>query len=331
LLGVALNAEKAKRRAEGKQDDQKADGEIVKGASYPVGKVTPITIYPMTFQEFLMEINPHIMSQIQECFDANRLMSALLHDKAIELYRTYLFTGGMPKAVLEYSTKKSPDFVRLAQNEILTLYYSDTGKYSTASEQIKINAVYDSIPYQLAKENKKFQYNLISSAARAATYEEGLHWLINAGVVIKTSKVKHGWYPLASFVDGLSYKIYMNDVGLLNAKSNISYNRIMANDLASITRGGLAENYVASELAANGLLPYYWESEGKAEVDFTVQIGDDVIPIEVKSAENTQAKSLKTYIEKYEPKYAIKISAANFAFVNGIKNVPLYAVWCIKN
>jgi len=326
LLGVALNKKKKKNE---KADENKNDIEK-KGASYPVGKVTPMTVYQMTFQEFLMEINPQIMESIKTCFETNEPMSAPLHDKALELYRTYLFVGGMPKAVLEYSNKKSPDFVRAAQSEILSLYYSDTGKYCTPSEQIKINAVYDSIPYQLAKENKKFQYQPIGSNARAATYEEGLHWLINAGVVQKINKVNHGWYPLSNFIDGLSYKVYMNDVGLLNAKSNISFNRIMTNDLATGTKGGLAENYIAAELVANGLFPFYWESDGKAELDFVVQIGDDVVAIEGKSADNTQAKSLNLFVKKYEPKHVIRISTKNFGFEGGIKSVPLYAVWCIR-
>jgi hypothetical protein len=319
LLGVALN-----------RNVKKNDSEIHEGISFPVGKVTPMTFYPMNFCEFLMQINPHILETIRECFTTNKPMSDALHQKALELYRIYLFTGGMPKAVFEYTLGKESDFVRLAQTEILSLYYSDMGKYSSKSEQVKIDSVYNSIPFQLAKENRKFQYSVIGSGARAASYEIGLHWLRNAGLIIQVNKVREGKYPLSSFTDALSYKVYMNDVGLLNAKSNISYNRIIGESVADETRGAMAENYVAAELVANGIIPFYWESEGKAEVDFVAQIEDESIPIEVKAAIRTQSKSLNVYMDKYKPKYAIRISAKNFGFENNIKSVPLYAVWCLS-
>ena len=323
LLGVGLN-----RKTKVKDENGNT---IEKGVSFPVGKVNLLTVYPMTFKEFLMEINPHIISSIEESFAANKPLSELLHNKALELYRTYLFTGGMPKAVLEYSEKKDFDFVRVTQNSILSLYYSDMGKYTTQSEQVKIGAIYNSIPYQLAKENKKFQYSLVGSGVRASGYEIGLHWLKNAGLIIQCNKVKEGKYPLSFYTDALSYKIYMNDVGLLNAKSNIAKNRILSEiDFTVESKGAMTENYVAQEMVANGLIPYYWESKGKAEVDFVVQIGDNSIPVEVKSATNTQSKSLNEYIKKYSPAYSIRISAKNFGFENGIKSVPLYAVWCIK-
>jgi len=266
---------------------------------------------------------------IGECFSTDKPMPNALHQKALELYRTYLFTGGMPKAVHEQTLGKEPDFVRLAQTEILSLYYSDMGKYSSKSEQVKINSVYNSIPFQLAKENKKFQYSVIGSGARAASYEIGLHWLRYAGLIIQVNKVREGKYPLISFTDALSYKVYMNDVGLLNAKSNVSHSRIISESVADETRGAMAENYVAAELAANGIIPFYWESEGKAEVNFVAQLGDESIPIEVKAAIRTQSKSLNVYMDKYKPKYAIRISAKNFGFENNIKSVPLYAVWCL--
>jgi len=306
---------------------RKKDGE---GTSFPVGKVNLLTVYPMTFLEFLMEINPMMIDRIKECFTADEAMPEALHSKALELYRIYLFTGGMPKAVSEYSQGKDHDFVRFAQNEILSMYHSDMGKYSTRSELIKIEEVYGSIPAQLAKENKKFQYSMIKSGARASTYETGLHWLTSAGLVIKCHKVREGKYPLAPFVDMTAYKIYMNDVGLLNAKSSVARNRILSDSISGEVKGSMTENYVAQELAAKGSTLYYWESDGRAEVDFVLQLGDRTVPIEVKSADNTQSKSLKVYASRYGPEYSIRISAKNFGFENKIKSVPLYAVWCIE-
>ena len=321
LLGVAVN-----RKIKVKEGEKIVE----KGVSYPVGKVNILNVYPMNFQEFLMAVNPQLVPMIKNCFEKNTPLSDTMHDRALELYRIYLFTGGMPKAVLDCARKNDYDYIRNTHNEILGMYYSDFTKYCTPTEAVKIREVYNSVPVQLAKENKKFQYKMVGSSARASSYEVGLHWLTSAGVIIKCHKVSEGKYPLMPYQDMLSYKVYMNDIGLLNAKSNISRNRIMTEDVANEVRGSMAENFVAQELTANGLVPYYWESDGKAEVDFVTIINEQTIPIEVKSADNTQAKSLKVFIEKYKPKYAIRISQKNFGFENNIKSVPLYAVWCIK-
>jgi predicted AAA+ superfamily ATPase len=317
LLGVALN----------RKDKKTDDGRKV---SFPVGKVNILTMYPMSFEEFLSAVNPHLLTAIQERYAGNSPLSEPLHEKALELYRTYLYVGGMPKAVSEYIEKNDYDFVRIRHNEILSLYSSDTAKYTTQSEQIKINAVYNSIPWQLAKENKKFQYSLIGSYARAASYEVGLTWLKSAGLILQSTKTREGKAPLAYYVDSLSYKVYLSDVGLLNAKGNAPKNLVLAGGLGGEARGAMTENYVAQELTANGHTVYYWESGGKAEIDFVLQLGDGIVPVEVKAADNVQSKSLKQFIGKYNPPYSIRISAKNFGFENNIKSVPLYAVFCVK-
>ena len=298
--------------------------------SFPVGKVDRIVMYPMTFREFLMEMNPHIISLIEEAFKNDKPMN--LHDTALELYRTYLFTGGMPKAVSEWKEKQDPILVSVLQHEILSVYTGDMGKYSTPIEQVKTRAVYDSLPAQLARENKKFQYALIGSSARAAGYELGLEWLRSAGLVLKCSKTNKGELPIASHIDLNSYKVYMSDVGLLNAKSGVPPISILSEraQLSSDAKGAMTENYVMQELTANDLTPYYWESDGKAEVDFVIQLHDKVIPVEVKSADSVRAKSLQVFVSKYAPPYSIRVSTKNFGFENGIKSVPLYAVWCVK-
>ena len=297
--------------------------------SFPVGKVDRIVMYPMTFYEYLMEMNQKVIPLIEESFNLNTPMS--LHESAMQLFREYLFTGGMPRAVLEWKTSSETVFVSAIHQEILSMYYGDMGKYSTPTEQVKTRAVFDSMPTQLARENKKFRYSLIGSNARAVNYEIGLEWLMSAGMVIKCQKAGKGELPLAVYADMTSYKIYMSDIGLLGAKTGIPAVALLSEKamLGSDMRGMLAENYVMQELTANNLTPFYWESDGKAEIDFVVQLEDIVIPIEVKSADNVKAKSLAVYISKYSPEYSIRVSAKNFGFANGIKSVPLYAVWCI--
>ncbi|MCL2067599.1 MAG: ATP-binding protein [Treponema sp.] len=298
--------------------------------SFPVGKVDRIVMYPMTFQEFLMKTNPNILPLIEESFNINKPLA--LHERALELFRAYLFTGGMPKAVLEWTDKKEPMFVSAIQQEILSIYDGDMGKYATPTEQVKTRAVYNSIPSQLVRENKKFQYSLIGSNARAVHYEIGLERLFSAGLALKCLKTKKGEMPVAGYADMTSYKVYMNDVGLLNAKLGIPAAALLS-DKAHIggeIKGALTENYVMQELTASGLTPHYWESDGKAEIDFVIQLDEKVIPVEVKAADNVKSKSLSVYVDKYKPAYSIRISAKNFGFENGIKSVPLYAVWCIK-
>ena len=298
--------------------------------SFPVGKVNLLTMYPMTFFEFMEEMNPFAIPLIQRSFDNNETDRS--HEKMLELYRTYLFTGGMPKAVLKWKQTNDPNQVRLAQYEILTMYEGDMGKYTTPFEEVKNKAVYKSIPAQLAKENKKFQYSVIGSRARAVDYETNLDWLISSGLVLKCQRATRGELPLISFIDMTSYKVYLNDVGLLNAKSDIPFNTILSQtEVSGESKGVMAENYVMQELTANGFTPYYWGVHRKAEVDFLVQNKEgSVIPIEVKSADNVMAKGLREYVKQFYPKYSIRISSKNFGFDNGIKSVPLYAVWCIR-
>ncbi|MDR1940687.1 MAG: ATP-binding protein [Clostridiales bacterium] len=320
LLGVALN------RGRKKQDDS-----IAAAVSYPVGKVEILTMFPMTFEEFLLNVNPLLSAEIKKRYESLSPLSEIAHKKALELFRAYLYTGGMPQAVFAYCEQKDLDAVRIRQNEIHALYSLDMAKYTTAAEQIKIKAIYASVPAQLAKENKKFQYSLIKSGARAAAYEEGLEWLAAAGLIIKCGKAGAGRLPLSSYIDLQSYKIYLSDVGLLNAKGNIPKNIVLTQSgLGGEAKGAMTENYVAQELVAGGHTIAYWESQGKAEVDFLIQTEDGVIPVEVKAQTNTQAKSLKEYVCKFDPKYSIRISAKNFGFENDIKSIPLYAVFCLK-
>ena len=192
-------------------------------------------------------------------------------------------------------------------------------------------ATYNCVPAQLAKENTKFQFNLIKSGARSKDFADSLYWLEKANIIIKVSKTNQGNSPIAMFEDFLSFKIYMSDVGLLTAKSNLSPTLILAHDFSSDMKGVVTENFVAQELTANGIRPFYWESEGTAEVDFVIQQDDKVLPIETKAKVSTKSKSLDMFVKKYNIENVVRVSSKHMGFANNIKSVPLYAVWCIKN
>ncbi len=309
LLGVAVNRE---------------------NYSFPVGKVDLMTLYPLDFEEYLNALGRgDFVELIKECFSNNTPFS--MHDTAMDYYKTYLLTGGMPAAVLQYISKKDFDFVFATQKAINDAYIADMAKYATPNETTKIMAAFGSIPAQLAKDNKKFQYKLIKSGAKSNQYETPIDWLKASGVIIKCHKINEGKLPLKAYCDFSSFKIYLTDVGLLSAKFDIPPNAILSNLPAFDNfKGALAENYVAAALAANGHTSYYWESNGKAEVDFILQMKNgDIIPVEVKSGEHTKAKSLMVFNQRYNPPYSIRISSKNFGFANNIKSVPLYAVFLI--
>ena len=299
--------------------------------SFPVGKVNMITMYPLDFEEFLMALEREdLVNLIKEAYNQNAQLEVPIHLKMMEYYYNYLTVGGMPAAVNAYVNKNDYDYVKIAQSEIQSSYYGDMTKYTDIKDSNKIIATYRSIPSQLARENKKFQYKLIGSGARASTYESCIDWLGTAGVVYRCNKTTSGFVPLKINEDFSSYKIYMSDIGLLSNSLGVNINSLLSGNLSSVAKGALAENYVMQQLKTSGFDPNYWESEGKAEVDFVIQLEDGVVPVECKYAENVQAKSLNVFIKKYSPKYAIRISAKNFGFENNIKSVPLYAVFCIK-
>lgn len=299
--------------------------------SFPVGKVNMLTMYPLDFEEFLMALDcDDLVELIKKSYNENLPLDNAIHLKMLDYYYKYLAIGGMPAAVNAYITKNDFDFVRIAQSEIQSSYYGDMTKYTDIKESNKIVAAYRSIPSQLAKENKKFQYKLIGSGARASVYESSIDWLVTSGIVYKCNKTKSGIMPLKINEDLLSYKIYMSDVGLLSNSLGLNISNILSEHLSSEARGALAENYVMQQLATLGFEPNYWESDGKAEVDFVIQTDTDVIPVECKYAANVQSKSLNVFVKKYNPKYSIRVSSKNFGFENNIKSVPLYAVFCIK-
>jgi predicted AAA+ superfamily ATPase len=236
----------------------------------------------------------------------------------------------MPRVVEEYLTSGDLLLSTILQKGLNDAYIADMAKYAEPGETVRIMAVYNSLPAQLAKENHKFQYKLIKSGARVAAYGSAIDWLMASGIVIACHKLSEGHLPVVSFADPASFKLYHSDTGLLCSMTGISPRLVISESYeGSNFRGALAENYVAVSLKAVGYQPYYWESDGKAEIDFVIQKDDRVIPIEVKAADNVHSKSLQQYVSRYSPAFSYRISSKNFGFENNIKSIPLYAVFCI--
>lgn len=299
--------------------------------SFPVGKVDMKTLYPMDIEEFMLAMGEEtLVQQIRQCFDANTPLPSALHEAALMLYRQYLVVGGMPECVLQFVETKDYILIRHTQDTILASYLNDMSKYNTLNEIKKTRLTYDNITVQLSKKNTRFQYKLIKKGGRASEFENAIEWLTLSGIVSQIYKVEQIKKPLENYRDIDSFKIYVSDLGLLCAKKDLAATDILYMvDEINDFKGGMTENYVNTHLTINGYKTYYWESNRGAEIDFIIQRDTHIIPIEVKAADNTRAKSLKLYMDAYKPAYAIKLSTKNFGFEDNKKIVPLYAVFCI--
>lgn len=300
--------------------------------SFPVGKVQFMTLYPLDFEEYLMARGENdLIELIRNGYESDTPLDRAFHERALDYYKEYLFVGGLPEAVEEYGKNQNPELVRIVQQTILESYHNDMGKYNKQSEIPKTRIVYKNISTQLAKENKKFQYKNIKSGGRASEFEGAIEWICLAGIAGQHYRVEQIMLPLNAYRSLTDFKFYMNDVGLCCASQELYYDDILCeNPLLDNFKGGLTENYIYNQLTTNGLSLFYWTNGSQAEVDFISRIGNDIIPIESKANVNTRARSLKIYMDKFNPKYAIRISQKNFGFENGIKSVPLYATFCIK-
>ena len=231
---------------------------------------------------------------------------------------------------MQFVETKDYILVRHTQDTILASYLNDMSKYNNLNEIKKTRLTYDNITVQLSKKNTRFQYKLIKKGGRASEFENAIEWLCLSGIVSQVYRVEQIKKPLENYRDIDAFKIYVSDMGLLSAKKDLAANDIlyMVEEINDF-KGGMAENYVNVQLAINGYHTYYWESPRGAEIDFVIQRDGHLIPIEVKSADNMRAKSLRVYMETYKPAYAIKLSTKNFGFEDGKKTVPLYAAFCI--
>jgi predicted AAA+ superfamily ATPase len=301
-------------------------------SSFPVGKVQINYLFPMDFEEFLWAMDEQMLAdEMRKCYISNQSLPNIIHTKAITLYKTYLCIGGMPGIVARFieSGKDLVGFDASIAANILVGYMADMTKYSGGNNAVKINQVFHNIPEQLAKPNTKFMYKLLEDGANKEKFRTAIDWLLQANMLLLCRKVEFPQPPLSAYYSGSHFKLYMADTGLLVSLAKIKFSEIM-HEGAMMFRGFIAENYVAQTFCSKGIDLCYWDSGNLAEVDFLLDIQDGIIPVEVKASENVRSKSLQSYIGKFHPKYAIRVSAKNFGFENSIKSVPLYALHCIQ-
>lgn len=299
-------------------------------SSFPVGKVWIDYLYPMDFEEFLIAIGEKkLLDLIKESYNSMKPMLEPNHNKALSLYNEFLCIGGMPVAILNYIEhdknifKFEDDILKM----IITSYLADMSKYTENMESLRNNKIYNSIPAQLGKENKKFKYSLVENSARAREYESSMEWLLSSNMLLKCQSINTPKSPLKAYVEN-NFKIYLSDIGLLRVLAKIGVNEIITNK-NMLYKGVFIENYVAENLYAKYKELYYWILGNEYEVDFLININGNIIPIEVKASDNTSSKSLNYYIKRFKPEYAIRLSTKNFGESNGIKSIPLYASFLI--
>ncbi|AEA43545.1 ATP-binding protein [Fluviicola taffensis] len=295
--------------------------------SFPVGKVDFLEIYPMSFYEYLINCNQEILAQTLQ--QNNWVLLQTFHEQLIQHLRTYYFLGGMPEVLSVYFQHSDYQLARTIQLSILKGYEQDFSKYAPYSIVPKIRLVWENLIGQLSKENKKFIYNQVKNGARAKEFEEAINWLVNAGLITKVTRVTTPNFPLKSYTNFDVFKLFFIDLGLLAAMGNIPVSILLEkNTIMTEFKGAFSEQFILQSLQTiSGLDIAYWTTEvGTAEIDFIVQRDNEIIPIEVKAEENLQAKSLKEYILKYNPKTAIRTSLSNYREEEKFKNIPLYGL-----
>lgn len=304
-----------------------------KTSSFPVGKVNFLTVFPMNFSEYLQAVGEELITEHLLKNGGSEAFPDLLHDKIEQHFKMYLYLGGMPEVVQNYIDQKDIVSVRKIQNDILQSYLMDFSKYTSPKEALKLTELWNSIPFQLAKENKKFKFSDIKSKSRAVHFEEIVAWLKAAGLIYVVFKLRDAKLPLGGYADYSRFKIYMLDSGLLGAMLGLTSNIIIQPDaLFKEYNGAFIENYVCGELTRNLSKDiFYWTSDRKAEVDFVFQYEDEIIPIEVKSGTNRNTKGLRIFESKYQVKHLIRISPRNMIQSDNFINIPLYSTISLKN
>lgn len=294
--------------------------------SFPVGKVDTLQLFPMTFDEFLQASN---RTQLKECLlSRDWALINSLHPLFCDALREYYYVGGMPAVVKSYLENQSLSQVRAIQNDILKDYSRDFAKHTSCDMAQRIRLVWENIPSQLAKENKKFIYGAIKKGSRAKDFELAIEWLLHAGLVHKVCRVTTTQYPLKFYVESDVFKLFLLDVGLMGAMADITPDQILVQDsLMTEYKGAFTELFVQTQLQANAIQTYYHTTNNsQCELDFVIQKGSEIIPIEVKAAENVHSRSLTTYLQKYPDLHAIRYSLKPYLQQNQITNIPLYAV-----
>lgn len=298
-----------------------------RGTSFPVGKVDFLKLYPLSFQEFLMAIGKKQFSELLDQQDFSMITS--FRETYADALKQYYFVGGMPEAVESFAENQDFNEVRQIQKRILAAYEQDFSKHAPNEVVPRLRMLWNSIPAQLAKENKKFIYGLVREGARAKDYETALLWLSDCGLVHRVSRVNAPGIPLRAYEDMKAFKLFVLDVGLLGCMTGLHQRTLLdGNALFVEFKGALTEQYVCQQLKtlADLELCYYTNDRGSCEVDFVVDTGGRVMPLEVKAETNLRAKSLKTYREKFSPELAIRTSMADYRKEDGLVNLPLYAI-----
>ncbi len=299
--------------------------ELHRDSSFPVGKVRFMTLRPMSFLEFLLAMGEEGLEKILESKDwVNIEMFAA---KFKELLKMYYYVGGMPEAVLEFSETRDFDEVREIQKAILKSYDYDFSKHAPAETVPRIRQLWNSLPAQLSKENRKFIYGLVKTGARAREYEAALQWLIDGGLVYKICNVSAPRIPLKSYEDASAFKLFAVDLGLLGAMASLDSESVVeGNRIFTEFKGAITEQYTLQELILHHAPYYFAKSNSQMEIDFLIQEKGNVVPIEVKAEENLRARSLRQFVADYAPETAYRISMSNYRNEEWMTNLPLYAV-----
>lgn len=296
--------------------------------SFPVGKVDFLQLHPLSFNEFLKNIGEvSLQNQLEQ---NNWNVVASFHEKLVALLRVYYFIGGMPEVVSNYIKNKDLNMVRTLQNKIILGYENDFAKHAPNEIIPKIRLIWHSLLSQLAKENRKFIYGQLKKGARAKDFENAIQWLVDAGLVLRVNRVEKPAMPLLAYSDFESFKLFFVDIGLLNAVAGLDAKILLEkNTILTEYKGALTEQFVCQQLKPKHNLYYWTASNATAEIDFVIQSQNEIVPIEVKAEENLKSKSLKSYIDKFAPKKAIRTSMSAFRTDSWLTNIPLYAISCL--
>lgn len=300
---------------------------VHKGVSFPVGKVDTLELNPLSFREFLLAIGEESLVRLIDEMNISLIES--FREKYIDWLKKYYYIGGMPEVVSSFVSERDFTEVRRLQKRIIEMYEADFSKHTPSNELPRIRMVWNSIPMQLAKENKKFFFRKIKEGARAKDFEIAIEWLLDCGLIKKAYNVSKPAMPLKAYTEFSAFKLYLLDVGLLAAMSELDARSILdGNSIFVEFKGALTEQYVLQQLiAGTEYTPYYYsETKSEGEIDFLIQKGTDIVPIEVKAEENLKAKSLKVYCDKFKPKTAIRTSMSNYREQEWMVNVPLYVL-----
>lgn len=305
---------------------------LQKQLSFPVGKVDFLTLYPMSFSEFLRACGSETLADYIENFKKGDTVPEPIGDKLTTFLRQYYITGGMPEVVSTWQKTNNIEEVERVQQNIINSYELDFAKHAPTKDFPKLTAIWRSIPEQLAKQNTKFIFSHVKKGWRSKDLEDALEWLIAAGLVYKVCKIEKPFIPLSSYADDTSFKLYMADIGILRKLSKLPYEVILdATPNYKEFKGSLTENYVLCELVKSvDETLYYWSSGNTAEVDFILQSGSEIVPVEVKSERNVKARSLAEYRKKYTPKYSVKTSMKNETNGEEVLNIPLYLISALE-